>query len=194
MTRTKTVIIQGHPDSVDTHLCHAIERSYVKGAASEQNEFETIDVGRLDFNFLRTRCEFESQEPPADIMRAQQSLATADFVVFIYPLWFCSMPARLKSFIEQTFRPEFMYGQDELARRQHKLVRRYNARMIVTMGQPYSKESAKKEPLALDMAVLFHCGFDVTDALVIGSASVLDEIKVANACEKARHFGAQAQK
>jgi putative NADPH-quinone reductase len=68
-----------------------------------------LRVGSLEFPMLRTNTEFVSGEVPEAIRAVQKSIAWADHLVFLYPLWLGTMPAVLKAFVEQTFRPGFAF-------------------------------------------------------------------------------------
>ena len=65
---------------------------------------------------------------------AQASIAWADHLVFLYPLWLGDMPALLKAFFEQVMRPGF--AVDEQGSLAGGLLRGKSATVIVTMGMP----------------------------------------------------------
>ncbi|MBI4001419.1 MAG: NAD(P)H-dependent oxidoreductase, partial [Nitrospira defluvii] len=50
---------------------------------------------------------------PASLSPPQEAIGWADHLLIMFPLWLGSMPALLKAFFEQTFRPgcAFEYGQ-----------------------------------------------------------------------------------
>jgi putative NADPH-quinone reductase len=98
-------IIQGHPDAQTRHFCHALADEYAKGCEDGGHEVRRIEVARLEFPLLRTKDEFEKGTPPDSIKQAQDAIRWADHLVIFYPLWLGSMPALLKAFLEQVFRP-----------------------------------------------------------------------------------------
>ncbi|MDR4471425.1 MAG: NAD(P)H-dependent oxidoreductase [Nitrospira sp.] len=69
-----------------------------------------IEVARLEFPLLRTKAEFEHGVPSDSIKQAQDAIRWADHLVIVYPLWLGSMPALLKAFFEQVFRPGNAFG------------------------------------------------------------------------------------
>jgi putative NADPH-quinone reductase len=129
-------IIQGHPDPKGGHFGHALAAAYTEGARSAGHEVKTIDVARLEFSLLRSKDEFEKSGPTAAIAAAQDTLRWADHLVIIYPLWLGSMPALLKGFLEQTFRPGFAFGGAEDPSPWTKRLKGKSARVVVTMGMP----------------------------------------------------------
>lgn len=129
-------IIQGHPDAQARHFGHALADEYAKGAQDGSHEVKRIEVASLDFPLLRTKEEFEHGIPPDSIKRAQDAIKWADHLVIIYPLWHGSMPALLKAFFEQVFRPGFGAEYKESGRMPKKLLTGKSARIVVTMGMP----------------------------------------------------------
>ncbi|GBQ96136.1 NAD(P)H-dependent oxidoreductase [Gluconobacter cerinus] len=53
---------------------------------------------------------FETNTLSFDIQREQERLATADLVIFQFPLWWFSMPAILKGWIDRVFSRGFAYA------------------------------------------------------------------------------------
>jgi putative NADPH-quinone reductase len=134
MTR-RIAIIQGHPDPGGHHLLHAMADAYAEGAASAGHEVRRIEVARLDFPLLRTQADFETGPLPASLEQAQQDMRWAEHWAFAFPLWHGTMPALLKGFLEQTFRPGFALEQREGGFPKRLLAGR-SARLVVTMGMP----------------------------------------------------------
>lgn len=132
----QVLIIQGHPDPAAQHYGHALAQAYQAGAEEVGHGVEMLSVAQLDFSLLRTQAEWMKDEPAPDIRKAQQAIAKADHLVFIYPLWLGSMPALLKGFLEQALRPGFAVGHPERPGDYAKLLKGKSARIVVTMGMP----------------------------------------------------------
>lgn len=130
----RIVIIQGHPDSRGKRFCHALAEAYADGARAGGTEVKLIDVAQLDFPLLRTQAEFETGTPPQCILDAQAVIKWADHLFVIYPLWLGMMPALLKAFLEQAFRPGFAMKTNNGS--WERLLRGRSARIVVTMGMP----------------------------------------------------------
>jgi putative NADPH-quinone reductase len=101
----RIVIVQGHPDPGGDRYGHALAEAYRQGAREAGHEVEILPVAELDFPLLRTKRDFDDGEAPEAIRRCQQAILAADHLVIIHPLWLGSMPALLKGFLEQVFRP-----------------------------------------------------------------------------------------
>jgi putative NADPH-quinone reductase len=133
---TRIVIVQGHPDPGGGHYCHALADAYAAGATRAGHELRRIDVARLEFPLLESQAEYESGNTPASLLESQQTLLWADHYVLIYPLWLGTMPARLKGFLEQVFRPDVAFEMSASGQSWKRLLKGKSARIIVTMGMP----------------------------------------------------------
>ncbi len=134
MTR-KITIIQGHPDPAGGHFGHALADAYAVGAAEAGHDVRRVEVATLDFPLLRSQSDFQNGATPPDIAAAQEAIGWADHLVVVYPLWLGTMPALLKGFLEQVFRPGFAFAYESKGWPKKKLQGR-SARIVVTMGMP----------------------------------------------------------
>ena len=131
----KILVIQGHPDSAKAHLCHALADAYSEGAKSAGHAVRVIDVARKEFSWLRTQEEFYG-EIPAEIQDSIEDLRWADHLLIVYPLWLGTMPALLKAFIEQVFRPGVALGDAEGDKGWPKpLLKGRSCRVVICPGQ-----------------------------------------------------------
>jgi putative NADPH-quinone reductase len=130
----KVAIIQGHPDGDGAHLCHALADAYRNGALDGGHDVRTIALAKLDFPWLRTKDAFERGALPEALSDAQATIAWADHVLLVYPLWLGEMPALVKAFLEQVLRPGFAFTVTGTGWRPR--LRGKSARVVVTMGMP----------------------------------------------------------
>lgn len=131
----RIAIIHGHPDPRGGHFGGALAESYAGGAEAAGHEVRHIDVAKLEFPLLRTKEDWEQGEPPASIRAAQDTIRWAEHLVILYPLWAGDVPALLKGFLEQVFRPGFAVTQ-EPNKRGEKMLKGRSAHIVVTMGMP----------------------------------------------------------
>lgn len=193
---SRIVIVQGHPDPGGGHYGHALARAYQDGATAAGHEVETIPVASLDFPLLRTKADFDGGTPPPDIARCQQAILRADHLVIIHPLWLGAMPALLKGFLEQVFRPGFAFGRPEKPGRPgKKLLKGKSARVIVTMGMPgfayrwfYGAHAVK----GLERNILAFTGFGPIRRTLIGLVESGDGTARARRLAEVRKLGAEA--
>ena len=128
------LILQGHPDPEPEHLCHALAEAYAKGATAGGHVVRTQTPARQDVTFLRNQKEWEEGEVPDYALAGQQDILWADHLVILFPLWIGGMPARLRAWMEQTFRHGFAFEIGPKGIRRHLKGR--SARLIVPMGAP----------------------------------------------------------
>jgi putative NADPH-quinone reductase len=130
------LLIQGHPDISQHHLCHALEDAYLRGATVAGHEVRRINVAALDFPLLRSQIEWEQGELPPGLADAQGAIKWAEHLVLFFPLWLGDMPALLKGFLEQVARPGFAFSREGRNPLAAKGLTGRSARVIVTMGMP----------------------------------------------------------
>lgn len=193
----RIVIVQGHPDPAGGHFGHALAAAYAEGAAQAGHEVETIPVARLDFPLLRSKREFGEGEVPDTIRSCQAAILGADHLVIIHPLWLGSMPALLKGFLEQVFRPGFAFDKPaKPGRAGAGRLKGKSARVIVTMGMPgfayrwfYGAHAVK----SLERNILAFTGAGPIRRTLIGTVEARDSRHRRQRLETVRRLGSQGR-
>ncbi|MFM0035855.1 NAD(P)H-dependent oxidoreductase [Paraburkholderia strydomiana] len=139
---------------------------------------------------------FENGLQSEDIVREQEKLMWADAVILQFPLWWFSMPAILKGWVERVYAYGLAYGVGE-----HSDARwgeRYGegrfagkrAMLVVTTGGWESHYSARgiNGPMddvlfPIQHGVLYYPGFDVLPPFVVYRTSRIDEANYAEVRE-----------
>jgi putative NADPH-quinone reductase len=188
----RIVIIQGHPDAQTRHFGHALADEYAKGAEDGGHEVRRLELAMLDFPILRKKEDYESGVPPDSVKMAQEAIAWADHLVIVYPLWLGSMPALLKAFLEQVFRPGFAFEYQPSGRMPKKLLAGKSARIVVTMVMPafiyrwfffaHSQKSLKRD-------ILGFCGVEPIKSTLIGNIEGMTEPQRMNWLDEVRGLG-----
>jgi len=169
----RIAIIEGHPDLDAGRFNHVLAEAYAEGAKSAGHEVHRVILAQLDFPLIRSKAEWDSGKIPSVLEKAQDSIAWADHLVFVYPLWLGSMPALLKGFLEQVMRPGFAVPSVTDHRR--KLLAGKSARIVVTMGMPaffyrwYFRAHSLK---SLERNILKYCGIAPVKETLIGMVEV----------------------
>ena len=130
----RTLIILGHPDKKS--LCSAIADSYEKGACEKGGEVERINLHELSFNPNLKQGYRVPQTLEPDLLEAQRLLKWATHIVFIFPVWWGSVPALLKGFLDRTFLPGFAFKYRENATGWDRLLSGKSARLFVISDAP----------------------------------------------------------
>ncbi|KAA8784289.1 NAD(P)H dehydrogenase (quinone) [Paenibacillus sp. 4624] len=134
MNANKILIINGHPDPQS--YCKALSESYAEGVRKSGGTVEMIDLSEIEFNpnlryGYRQRTELEP-----DLLKAQELIRWADHLVFVYPMWWGTMPAVLKGFIDRIFLPGFAMRYRDNSPLWDKLLKGKSAHLIVTSDTP----------------------------------------------------------
>ncbi len=128
------LLINGHPDKESYN--HALAAAYKKGALNSGAVVQEINICELVFNpnlqfGYRKRTEFEP-----DLVKAQESIKWADHLVWIYPVWWGSVPAIMKGFLDRVLLPGFAFKKREDSVWWDKYLTGKTSRIICTMDQP----------------------------------------------------------
>ncbi|MGQ3479429.1 NAD(P)H-dependent oxidoreductase [Paenibacillus sp. TY11] len=131
----KILVIQGNP--VAGSYGEALAQSYVKGAKAGGAEVRLLQLSELDFNpnllgGYRNKLPLEP-----DLIQAQESIKWAEHLVFVFPIWWGSLPALMKGFIDRTFMPGFAFKYQKGKPMPDKLLKGRTARLITTMDGPH---------------------------------------------------------
>ena len=130
----KILIINGHPDPESFNL--ALANAYKKGALSGGAEVKEIHIRDLQFNpnlqfGYRKRTELEP-----DLIDAQQKITWAEHIVWVYPVWWGSVPAIMKGFLDRVLLPGFAFKKREGSVWWDKFLTGKTSRLICTLDQP----------------------------------------------------------
>lgn len=79
-------------------------------ASADEDDF--TELYNTDFFDLQTEQQSATQRQTysADILKEQKLLSEADLIIFQFPLWWYSMPALLKGYIDRVFSYGWAYG------------------------------------------------------------------------------------
>ncbi|MDP3669717.1 MAG: NAD(P)H-dependent oxidoreductase [Telluria sp.] len=189
----RILLIQGHPDRSEPHLCHALADAYASGARQGGHELRRIEVGQLDFPLLRSQHEWEKGPLPSTLAQAQQDILWAQHIVLFFPLWLGDMPAVLKGFLEQVARPGFAFDPEKTNNPfTEKALAGRSARVVVTMGMPalvyrwYFRAHSVK---SLERNILGFVGIAPVDETLIGQTGNMDEADSAKWMAKMEKLG-----
>jgi len=130
----KILVINGHPDKESFN--YALAAAYIRGAETSGAEVKAIDIRELDFNpnlqfGYRKRTELEP-----DLLDAQEKIKWAEHIVWVYPVWWGSLPAIMKGFIDRVLLPGFAFKKREGSLFWDKFLTGRSSHIICTMDQP----------------------------------------------------------
>ena len=193
----RILIIQGHPDASEPHLCHALASSYSTGAESAGHTVRHINIAKLDFPLLRSQQAWQKGSIPDSLKPAQEDIAWAEHIVFFFPLWLGDMPALLKGFLEQVARPGFAFTYEKGGSPWgKKALTGRSASVVVTMGMPalvyrwYFRAHSVK---SLERNILGFVGIAPVNETLIGLTGDMKAADAAKWLNKLRRLGEKAE-
>ncbi len=128
----KILVFLGNP-SADTYSGRLAD-AYEAGALENGHEVERVNIGDLHFDPILHLGYKAIQQLEPDLLRLQDKINWAEHVVFIYPNWWCSMPAVMKGMFDRMWLPGFAFNFDKQTK---KLIQRFKGktgRVIIVAG------------------------------------------------------------
>ncbi len=105
------LIVVAHP--AEGSFTMGLARAYAAELETLGHRQRTYDLYRMGFNPALAAHELMpvSADHPvdADVAQAQDDIRAADAIAVLYPLWWLSMPAMLKGYIDRVFARGFAY-------------------------------------------------------------------------------------
>jgi NAD(P)H dehydrogenase (quinone) len=115
----KHLIVVAHPAEASCTM--GLTRSYAAELENLGHVQRTNDLYRKGFDPILAAQELlpvKADHPArADVVKAQEDIRAADVLTVIYPLWWLSMPAMMKGYIDRVFARGFAYeSRDDIVR------------------------------------------------------------------------------
>lgn len=184
----RILVILGQPERKS--YGGALADAYADGARAAGAEVREVRLGELNFNPAPVPPARAELEP--DLVQAQEAIKWAEHVVFVYPIWWGTIPALLKGFIERAFTPGFAINFHGNSRRWDKLLKGRSARLIVTLNTPsfiYRWVFGRPGHLTMKSTILQFCGIKPVHITEVGPIKNSTEAKRARWLENVRRLG-----
>ncbi|OLQ70537.1 NAD(P)H dehydrogenase [Photobacterium proteolyticum] len=164
----KILVINGNPKA--NSFCHELTEQYVLSSRNK-HQVKVLALSELTFEPDLHHGYDENQPLEADLSEFQSLLKWAEHVVFIFPVWWGGMPAKLKGLIDRTFLSGFAFNYQEGKMTPDKLLSGRSADIILTMDTPplyYRWIQGNPVYKQLKRTVLEFCGIKVGSPTYIG--------------------------
>ena len=114
-----TLIVSAHPDP--TSLTAGIARQLQAALHPREAVVADLVAEGFDPSFgLADRARYGGEgEVPADVVREQRRIEAADHLVLVFPVYWWSLPAALKGWIDRVFINGWAFTIDEEGTRRH---------------------------------------------------------------------------
>jgi NAD(P)H dehydrogenase (quinone) len=194
----KVLVVYAHPEPKSFN--GAMKDLAVNVLANEGHNLKLSDLYAMNFNpvasahdfsgrvdsdymnyLLEQRNASENNSFSTDIVEEQQKVRWADFLVFQTPIWWFSVPAKLKGWFDRVLALDFAWGFGAIYDK--GLLRGKKAMMAVTTGGPeeyYSKQGAHGATIneilyPITRGTLYFCGMEVLPTFVAWAVFQVDD-------------------
>ncbi|WP_432380035.1 NAD(P)H-dependent oxidoreductase [Duganella sp. P38] len=185
------LIVYAHPDS--RSLNGALKDYAVAHLQAAGHAVQVSDLYAMEW-----KTTLEANETPGpDVQREQEKLLWADTVIFQFPLWWFTMPAIMKGWVDRVYSYGFGYGIGEHS--DQRWGDRYGdgtlagkrAMLMVTTGgwEPHYSARGINGPIEqllfpIHHGILYYSGMQVLPPFLIYRTSRVDQARFADACEE----------
>lgn len=121
-------------NSTKDSFCAKIADTYEASARENGFEVERVNIGDMNFDPVLHRGYKEIQQLEPDLRMMQDKILWADHIVFVYPNWWCSMPAYMKGMFDRMWLPGFAFNFDKETKTLIKRLTGRSARVIIIAG------------------------------------------------------------
>lgn len=133
----------------------------LNGLRAASHEIDVLDLHDEDFNPVMSTAELAIYNRGGwldpKVPQYQQRIKAADYLFYIFPVWWEVMPAHLKGFFDKVFLPDWAFRESDAA---PLLTHIRGATVITTMGAPKPIYTSV-EPV-LCKGILEFCGVQKT--------------------------------
>ena len=129
------LIINGHP--AQESLSKSISQQYREWATTYWHTIRYINITDLRIEDTLRFSHKKWAQIPSELEQCREDIDWAEHIVFIHPVWWSSMPAMMKWFIDIVFWPGFAYTYTKDSPMPKKLLSEKTARIIITFDTPY---------------------------------------------------------
>jgi len=157
------LVINAHPSS--DSLSGSLAKAYAASAKAAGHTVDLAHLSDLTFDPILHKGYKSIQTLEPDLLQMQKRITAAQHVVFVFPVWWGSVPALFKGFLDRTLLPGYAFKYRTDSPMWDKLLAGRTARIIVTSDGPiwWNRFIFKDSTIhMMKKAVLEFCGFKVS--------------------------------
>jgi len=112
----KVLIVVAHPRK--DSLTMSIAKRLISGIEASGNKYELLDLYKEKFNPVLTSPDEPDWNKPDkiysdEVIREMQRIESSDALVFVFPVWWYSVPAIMKGYLDRVWNFGFAYGDSK---------------------------------------------------------------------------------
>jgi putative NADPH-quinone reductase len=128
------LIVLGHPSN--TSFSAALAESYAQGARAAGHTVRMLRLADLQFDPVLHASNTHAQPLESALLQAQSDIEWAQHIGWVFPVWWGSLPALLKGFLDRTLTPGFAYKFQKGSSYPQQLLSGRTAHLLVPMDTP----------------------------------------------------------
>ncbi|MEN9808879.1 MAG: hypothetical protein RLZZ488_446 [Pseudomonadota bacterium] len=131
----KNLIVLCHPNPMS--FTYAICKEIETALKAKGESFITRNLYEMNFNPILSGADFaqlNAGKIPFDIAEEQKHIASAQNIIFVYPIWWTGLPAMLKGYVDRVFLKGFAWDFDNNGLK--KLLTGKRALLVSCHGNP----------------------------------------------------------
>jgi len=131
----KIYLLLAHPDSGSLNAAFA--DAYELAALEKGHEVRRQNLGELRFDPILWQNDETAQALEPDLQKAQENILWCEHWVIFYPIWWGSVPALFKGFLDRTLYAGFAYEYHKTDPLWDKLLKGRSAHIFTTCDAPW---------------------------------------------------------
>lgn len=164
----KYYLLLGNPDS-DSYN-NALLEAYAERAKSLGHEVRIQKLGEMKFEPILHHGYKEIQALEPDLIKAQDNIKWCEKWVIFYPIWWGSIPAILKGFLDRALTPGFGYKYRDNSPWWDAYLKGRSAQIVTTSDAPTFWiwwQYNNSDKAMMEKAVLKFCGISPISTYII---------------------------
>ncbi|MDR1971592.1 MAG: NAD(P)H-dependent oxidoreductase [Treponema sp.] len=121
----RVFIVYAHPS--EDSFTRQVRDRFIAGLESAGHSYTLSDLYQMNFRSDMDEAEYRREAyyrldapVPEDVVREQEKINSSDAIVFIYPVFWSDVPAKLKGWFDRVWTYGFAYGLQKDGRRAMK--------------------------------------------------------------------------
>ena len=174
----KLYVVCGHP--VKASFNSALATAYADAAQEVGADVRRTHLADLHYDPILHNAYLTVQTLEPDLLKCQEDIVWSTKVVLFYPVWWGSVPALMKGWIDRVFHPSFAFRYADKAIFQERLLTGRSGRLVVTMDNPplwYALRYGSPDKKMMKAMFMQFCGISPVEHRAVGSVKLSGHAK-----------------
>lgn len=163
------LVVLGHPSN--TSYSAALADAYAQSAEAAGHTVRMLRLADVKFDAILHGSNPHHQTLEPDLLAAQESMAWANHIAWVFPVWWGGMPALLKGFLDRTFVSGWAYKFNKGSQYPVQLLKGRTSHLLVPLDTPpwYYRWVYRMPAIhQMNKTTLEFCGIRPAKTLMVG--------------------------